>query len=137
MGHEVAHAVAQHGNERMSQALLTQLGGTALSAALCQNPSQTSDFFLAAYGIATQVGFLLPYSRLQESEADHLGLIFMAMAGYDPQEALDFWRRMAVQDNGGSPPEFLSTHPANETRIKQIKEYLPEAMTYYRQQQGG
>jgi predicted Zn-dependent protease len=132
MGHEVAHAVAQHGNERMSQALLTQLGGVALSVALSQNPSQTNDLFLAAYGIGTQVGILLPYSRLHESEADRLGLIFMAMAGYDPRDAVAFWQRMAAQSKGGAPPEFLSTHPAHETRIDQIMQYLPEAMKYYR-----
>jgi predicted Zn-dependent protease len=132
MGHEVAHAVAQHGNERMSQGLLTQLGGMALSVALSQNPSQTNSLFMAAYGLGTQVGVLLPYSRLQESEADRLGLIFMAMAGYDPREAVGFWQRMAAQSKGGSPPEFLSTHPAHETRIERIEKYLPEAMKYYR-----
>jgi len=137
MGHEIAHAVARHGNERMSQALLAQLGGMALDAALARNPSQTRDLFMTAYGLGAQVGVLLPYSRLQESEADHLGLIFMAMAGYDPRKALDFWRRMAAQAKGGAPPEFLSTHPAHETRMEQIKEdYLPEAMTYYRPKGG-
>lgn len=132
MGHEIAHAVAQHGNERMSHALLAQLGGAALSVALSENPSQTSNLFMAAYGIGTQVGILLPYSRLQESEADHLGLIFMAMAGYDPRKSIDFWKRMAAQNKGGKPPEFLSTHPAHETRIEQINKNLPEAMKYYR-----
>jgi len=132
MGHEVAHAVARHGSERMSQALLTQLGGMALSVALSQYPSQTNELFMQAYGIGTQVGVLLPYSRLQESEADRLGLIFMAMAGYDPREALSFWQRMAQQSEGGSPPEFLSTHPAHETRMERIRDYLPEAMSYYR-----
>jgi predicted Zn-dependent protease len=132
MGHEVAHAVARHGNERMSQGLLTQLGGAALSVALSQNPSQTNNLFMAAYGLGAQVGVLLPFSRLQESEADRLGLIFMAMAGYDPRGALDFWQRMAAESEGGRPPEFLSTHPAHETRIQRIREYLPEAMRYYR-----
>ena len=132
MGHEVAHAVARHGNERMSQGLLTQMGGAALSVALSQNPSQTSDLFMAAYGLGAQVGVLLPFSRLQESEADRLGLIFMAMAGYDPREALDFWQRMSEASQGGAPPEFLSTHPAHETRIQRIRDYLPEAMSYYR-----
>lgn len=132
MGHEIAHAVAQHGNERMSQALLTQLGGTALSIALSQNPSQTNELFMAAYGLGTQVGVLLPYSRLQESEADRLGLVFMAMAGYDPRKAVDFWQRMEAKSQGGAPPEFLSTHPAHQTRIERIKQYLPEAMKYYR-----
>jgi predicted Zn-dependent protease len=132
MGHEVAHAVARHGNERMSQGLLTQMGGAALSVALSQNPSQTSDLFMAAYGVGAQVGVLLPFSRLQESEADRLGLIFMAMAGYDPREALDFWQRMSEASQGGAPPEFLSTHPSHETRIQRIRDYLPEAMSYYR-----
>jgi predicted Zn-dependent protease len=132
MGHEVAHAVARHGNERMSQGLLTQLGGAALSVALSQNPSQTNDLFMAAYGLGAQVGVLLPYSRLQESEADRLGLIFMALAGYDPRGALDFWQRMANQSKGGRPPEFLSTHPAHQTRMQRIRQYLPEAMRYYR-----
>jgi predicted Zn-dependent protease len=132
MGHEVAHAVAKHGNERMSQALLTQLGGVALSVALSQNPSVTNDLFLAAYGMGTQVGILLPYSRLQESEADRLGLIFMAMAGYDPRQADDFWERMAAKKQGEAPPEFLSTHPSDRRRIEDIRELIPEAMKYYR-----
>lgn len=131
MGHEVAHAVAQHGNERMSQGLLAELGGMALSVALSQNPSQTRELFMAAYGVGAQVGVLLPYSRLQESEADRLGLIFMAMAGYDPKNALAFWQRMAAHAEGGAPPEFLSTHPAHGTRIERIRDYLPEAMRYY------
>jgi predicted Zn-dependent protease len=132
MGHEVAHAIAKHGNERMSQQLLTQLGGMALSVALSQNPAQTNDMFMAAYGMGTQVGVLLPFSRLQESEADRLGMIFMAMAGYDPRAAVDFWQRMSDKSQGGAPPEFLSTHPAHETRIDRIREYLPEALAYYR-----
>jgi len=132
MGHEVAHAVAHHGNERMSQGLLTQLGGAALAAALSQNPSETSSLFMAAYGLGAQVGVLLPFSRLQESEADHLGLIFMAMAGYDPRGALDFWTRMENQSKGGQPPEFLSTHPGHQTRMQRIRENLPEALRYYR-----
>jgi predicted Zn-dependent protease len=134
MGHEIAHAVARHGNERMSQALLTQMGGMALAVALDQNPSETSQLWLAVYGVGTQVGILLPYSRLQESEADHLGLIFMAMAGYDPHQAVDFWQRMAKMKDGQAPPEFLSTHPSDQARIKKIKEFLPEAMKYYRKE---
>jgi predicted Zn-dependent protease len=132
MGHEVAHAVARHGNERMSQALVAQLGGMALGAALSENPSQTEQLFMAAYGIGAQVGVLLPYSRLQESEADRLGLIFMALAGFDPRQARDFWQRMAEQSEGGAPPEFLSTHPARDIRINRIQKYLPEALKYYR-----
>lgn len=132
MGHEIAHVVANHGNERMSQALLAQMGGMALSVALSEQPAQTQKIFAAAFGLGTQVGILLPYSRLQESEADHLGLIFMAMAGYDPRGAVEFWQRMAAEKGGGSPPEFLSTHPTSSTRIENIKSLLPEAMKYYR-----
>lgn len=131
MGHEIAHAVARHGNERMSQALLTEMGGMALAVALDQHPSQTSQLWMAVYGMGAQVGILLPYSRLHESEADHLGLIFMAMAGYDPNTAVEFWQRMAKMKTGQAPPEFLSTHPSDETRIRKIKELVPEAMQYY------
>jgi predicted Zn-dependent protease len=132
MGHEIAHAVANHGDERMSQGLLAQMGGLALSAALSEKPKETSNLFLQAYGLGAQVGVLLPFSRLQESEADHLGLIFMAMAGYDPRRAVDFWERMAQAKHGKSPPEFLSTHPADARRIENIKELIPEAMAYYK-----
>jgi len=131
MGHEIAHAVANHGDERMSQGLVAQMGGVALSAALDQNPGQTKDLFLVAYGVGTSIGVLLPYSRLHETEADHLGLIFMASAGYDPRIAVSFWKRMAAAKQGGSPPEFLSTHPADETRIRNIEKFMPEAMSYY------
>jgi predicted Zn-dependent protease len=131
MGHEIAHAVAKHGNERMSQGLLAQLGGVALSVALSTQPAATTDLFLSAYGLGTQVGVLLPYSRVHETEADKIGLALMARAGYDPREAVPFWKRM--NEKGGSrPPEFLSTHPAPETRIREIEAYLPEAMKYYR-----
>jgi predicted Zn-dependent protease len=130
MGHEIAHAVARHGNERMSQMLAAQLGGLALNEALSQKPQQTRALWMTAFGAGVQVGALLPFSRLQESEADRLGLIFMAMAGYDPAGAVAFWTRMS-QKAGGKPPEFLSTHPADATRIQKIKSELPEAMTYY------
>ena len=131
VGHEIAHAVAQHGDERMSQGLLAQMGGVALATALSSKPKETNQLFMAAYGIGTQVGVLMPYGRLQESEADRLGLIFMAMAGYDPRTAIDFWKRMASKQ-GASLPEFLSTHPADETRIRNLEKLLPEAMRYYR-----
>jgi predicted Zn-dependent protease len=134
LGHEISHAVAQHGAERMSQGLLAQLGGTALSVALQNKPEQTKQLWMSVYGVGSQVGVLLPYSRTHESEADHLGLIFMAMAGYDPHEAVTFWQRMAAS-GGQKPPEFLSTHPADETRIADIKKELPEAMQYYRKPQ--
>ena len=131
MGHEIAHAVAEHGNERMSQILLTQLGGMALSEALSSQPQQTRDLWLGVYGLGAQVGVLLPYNRTQESEADRLGLVFMAMAGYDPKVAVGFWERMEVQNQGQAPPEFLSTHPSDRTRIEDIKKNLPEAMRYF------
>jgi predicted Zn-dependent protease len=134
MGHEIAHAVANHGNERMSQGLLETMGGMALAKALENKPEQTRNLFMTAYGVGAQVGVLLPYSRLQESEADHLGLIFMAMAGYDPRLAVDFWQRMSNHFKGSAPPEFLSTHPSDETRIKKIQELVPEAMQYYKKQ---
>ena len=133
MGHEIAHAFAKHGAERMSQGLLVDFGGMALSKAMESKPEQTKNLFLTSYGIGTQVGVLLPYSRLHESEADHLGLIFMAMAGYDPHEAVDFWQRMAA-NSGSQPLEFLSTHPANETRIQNLQNLIPEAMQYYKPQ---
>ncbi len=132
MGHEVAHAIAEHGNERMSQGMLTQMGGVALAVALQEKPEQTQQLWMTAYGIGSQVGVMLPFSRLHESEADRLGLIFMAMAGYDPGKAVDFWQRMADMKNGQAPPEFLSTHPSDDTRIRQIREWLPEAMKYYK-----
>jgi len=131
MGHEIAHAIAKHGDERMSQGLLTELGGTALTVALEKKPEETRQLWMAAFGVGAQVGVLLPYSRLHESEADHLGLIFMAMAGYDPHISANFWERMAKQ-SGAKPPEFLSTHPSDETRINKINTEIPEAMKYYK-----
>ncbi|WP_245598697.1 M48 family metallopeptidase [Sporocytophaga myxococcoides] len=133
MGHEIAHAVARHGNERMSQGLTAQLGGVALDVALSSKPDQTRNLFMAAYGVGANVGILLPYSRLQESEADRIGLIFMSMAGYDPAEAINFWERMEKASQGGEPPEFLSTHPSHKTRIEELKKQLPEALKYYNQ----
>lgn len=131
-GHEIAHAIARHGQERMSQGLLVQTGGMALSAALADKPRTTRTLWMAAFGLGASVGVILPYSRLHENEADHLGLIFMAMAGYNPRTAVGFWERMARQKKGAAPPEFLSTHPADETRIRNIKAQIPTAMTYYR-----
>ncbi len=131
MGHEIAHAIAQHGSERMSQGLVTEFGGMALSKAIEDKPEETRNLYMSAFGLGAQLGVLLPYSRLHESEADHLGLIFMAMAGYDPHVAVDFWSRMAEMKDGAAPPEFLSTHPSDQTRINDIKNLLPEAMTYY------
>ncbi|MBL7033253.1 MAG: M48 family metallopeptidase [Candidatus Delongbacteria bacterium] len=131
MGHEIAHAIAQHGNERMSQGLVAQTGGMLLTKALEEKPQLTQQIWMTAFGLGAQLGVMLPYSRLHESEADHLGLIFMAMAGYKPQEALQFWQRMAELKGEGAPPEFLSTHPADDTRITQLERLIPEAMEYY------
>jgi predicted Zn-dependent protease len=131
LGHEIAHAIAKHGNERMSQGLLVQLGGIGLAAALGSQPGATTDLFMSAYGAGAQLGFLLPYSRVHESEADRIGLILMAKAGYDPKQAIPFWERMNAK-GGARPPELLSTHPAPETRIGNLKALIPEAMRYYR-----
>lgn len=132
MGHEVAHAIAGHGNERMSQGLIQQLGGITLSTALSSKPQETQQLFNGLYGVGTQVGILLPYGRLQESEADHLGLIFMAIAGFDPHDAPKFWERMTANSGGDAPPEFLSTHPAHQTRINNLNKWMTEAMGYYK-----
>jgi predicted Zn-dependent protease len=133
MGHEVAHAVAKHGNERMSQGLLVQMGGTALQTALSSKPAQTQQLWMTAFGAGAQYGVVLPFGRNQESEADHLGLIFMSMAGYDPHHAVEFWQRMSTATGSGEkPPEFMSTHPSDEHRIAKIQEEMPEALKYYK-----
>lgn len=132
MGHEVAHAIANHGGERMSQGLIQQMGGVALSVALKEKPESTQALAMAAYGVGTTVGGVLPFSRLHESEADKLGIIFMAMAGYDPREAPKFWQRMAALNKGNKPPEFLSTHPSDQTRINNLNKAMPEALKYYK-----
>jgi len=134
MGHEIAHAVANHSGERMSQQLVVQLGGTALSAAMKDKPQQTQQIALSVFGAGSQVGVLLPYSRQHEFEADRLGLIFMAMAGYDPNEAPKFWERMKAASGGGAPPQFLSTHPSDAKRISELQAAIPEAMKYYKPQ---
>jgi len=136
MGHEIAHAIAEHGNERMSHGLLAQFGGMALEEALSSQAGATKQLWMSVYGVGAQYGALLPYSRLQENEADRLGLIFMAMAGYDPNAAAPFWQRMASQKGGAAPPEFLSTHPSDATRIENIKRLIPEAMGYYKKTKG-
>lgn len=131
MGHEIAHAIAEHGSERMSQAMLQQAGSLALAISLSGQSAESQALWMSVYGIGSNVGVMLPYSRLHESEADHLGLIFMAMAGYDPQQAPVFWQRMQKMSNNQKPPEFLSTHPADQTRIDNLNKWMPEAMTYY------
>ena len=131
MGHEIAHAIAEHGNERMSQGLMAQLGGVALSTALSTKTAATQQLWMSVYGMGAQYGAILPYGRMQESEADHLGLVFMAMAGYDPGVAVSFWERMAAQKGGKAPAEFLSTHPSDATRIANIKKLIPEVNKQY------
>lgn len=132
LGHEIAHAIAKHGNERMSQVLIAQMSGMALSKALEEKPGKTQQLWMTAFGIGTQFGVILPYSRLHESEADHIGLIFMIMAGYDPNSAIEVMERLGAVNNGQKPPEFLSSHPSSEARIRKIKEAIPEAMKYYK-----
>ena len=132
LGHEIAHAVANHGEERLSQELLLQMGGEVLSAVTGSYNPGIQGLISQLYGLGANVGFLLPYSRQQEYEADHLGLIFMAMAGYDPRAAIPFWERMMRAAQGKPrPPELLSTHPSDRDRINQIRKLLPEAMQYY------
>lgn len=127
MGHEIAHAVARHGSERMTDALAIQVAGTGLESLLGGTSEGSRNLIMAAYGVGAQIGVLLPFGRSQESEADHIGLIYMARAGYDPQEAPRFWERMNAQSGGGAPPEFLSTHPNPENRVRQLREWMPEA----------
>lgn len=126
MGHEIAHALAHHGNERMSQGLVAQLGLTSLDLALSQKPAATRQLLMTAAGAGAQVGVMLPFSRKHESEADEIGLYLMAMAGYNPSEAAPFWQRMG--GSGGSrPPEFLSTHPDPAKRSETLKSLVPKA----------
>jgi predicted Zn-dependent protease len=132
MGHEIAHAVANHGAERMSQGLMAQMGGIALAVAVSDKPQQTQQLWMTAFGLGATVGVMLPYSRLHESEADELGLIFMAMAGYDPRKAVGFWERMAAKKGDKAPPEILSTQPSDQTLINNIKALIPTAMDYYK-----
>lgn len=130
MAHEIAHAIARHGAERMTQMLMVELGGIALSEALKNQTETTLELASIAYGVGTGLGYLLPYSRTHESEADYMGLMFMAKAGYDPRAAVTFWEKMQEQ-GGAAPPEFLSTHPSPDTRIKDLQEWMPEALGYY------
>ncbi len=131
MGHEVAHAIANHGRERMSQQMVAQFGLGTLGALMGQNPTAGNELLMQAVGAGTNIG-MLSFSRQHESEADRMGLIFMAMAGYNPAEAPVFWERMNALGGGQQPPEFLSTHPSNETRIKDLNSWMPEAMKYYK-----
>lgn len=131
LGHELAHTITEHGNERISRALMTEMGGVSLSTALSTHTSAALQLLMMVYGAGTLYGENMPYDRAQESEADHLGLIFMAMAGYDPNEAISFWERLAARKGGPEPPEFLSIHPSDATRIANIKRLIPEAMQQY------
>ncbi len=132
LGHEIAHAIANHGAERMSQGIVQQLGGTALSVALANKPAETKAIFSQAYNVGSQVAVMLPYSRMHESEADHMGLIFMAMAGYNPKEAVTFWQRMkSAAGAGQKPSELMSTHPSDDKRIADIQNWLPEVQQKY------
>lgn len=130
MGHEIAHAIAGHGNERMSQAMMVQFGGTVLSTAMQQKPEITQSVFQQAYGLTTNLG-MLKYSRSHESEADKMGIIFAAMAGYDPEVAITFWERMATAGSNQKSLELLSTHPSDEKRIADLKVFMPQAKKYY------
>ncbi len=132
MAHEVAHVAARHGGERVSTGILAQLGAVGVGAAMGGSDPFVYEAVMQAYGLGANVGVLLPFSRSQESEADRIGLVYMAKAGYDPREAVAFWQRMdeAVKGNP-QPPEFLSTHPGYGTRIRNLQQWLPEAMVYY------
>jgi predicted Zn-dependent protease len=132
LGHEIAHAIARHGAERLSQGLLAQLGLGAVMLSMRDRDPKTVRTVGALLGAGATLGLVLPYSRLQESEADRLGLIYMAKAGYDPRGAVEFWRRMERSSREARPPEFLSTHPSHQTRISQIEQWLPEALAVYR-----
>jgi predicted Zn-dependent protease len=133
IGHEVAHAVARHGGERMSEAALLQTGGQVLGTGLSATDPRMQAIASTVYGLGAQVGVALPHSRAQESEADHIGLLYMARAGYDPEAAVAFWQRFADYNAkaGGTTPWFLRTHPLDETRIRQLKEWLPQAKKEY------
>ncbi len=130
MSHEIAHVVARHGNERMSQQLMLTMGAIGLDVALQEQAQETRDLFMLIYNVGGTLGSLA-YSRQHEYEADALGMTFMAMAGYHPEHTIDFWERMLKHSGGAGPPAFLSTHPTNEDRIKAARDYLPEAMQYY------
>lgn len=131
MGHEVAHAIARHSSERASNTMLAQGVGAGVGMATSKNSQLTQLAINQLYGIGSQVA-LLKYSRNQESEADRMGLTFMAMAGYNPKDAVGFWQRMASKAGGNKPPEFLSTHPSDQTRIANIQKLIPEAMKHYK-----
>ena len=130
VGHEVAHAVAKHSNERMSQQLMAQYGAAILGQAVSNRSTAVQQLATSVYGIGAQYGVMLPFSRKHESEADYMGLVFMTMAGYNPDVAVGFWQKMSA-GGSGSVPEFMSTHPSDATRIAEIKKWLPEIKAKY------
>ncbi len=134
MGHEIAHAIARHGNERMSTGLLMSVGGLVLEEALKEKKQETQLLFLGLYMVGSKLAVELPNSRMQESEADKLGLIFMSMAGYNPEEAIPFWQRMAAENKSSKLPQFLSTHPSDDTRIKKLTALIPGIKAQYYKQ---
>lgn len=134
LGHEVSHAIAKHANERMSQQVAAQYGAAAVGGLLSKSSSTLQTIGNTVFGLGAQYGVMLPFSRKQEHEADYLGLIFMAIAGYNPNVAIPFWQRMSTQ--GGAVPEFMSTHPSDENRVTEIQKHLPEAMEYYNSMKG-
>ena len=127
MGHEVAHALANHGQQRMSAGVLQQVGAVGVGLATGNKSQETQQLAMTAYGATTQFGGMLPFSRAHESEADMIGLTLMAIAGYNPDESINFWSRMATQSSGQAPSEFFSTHPSDATRIANLKALIPEA----------
>jgi len=131
ISHEVGHSLARHAGERMSQSMLAQVGGIGLGAALGGMSPVAGQAVMQGYSLGTQLGILLPYSRTQEYEADHIGLILMAKAGYDPDQALEFWKRMMTKDKKVKLPQFLSTHPNDANRLRELQAFLPEARKYY------
>ena len=132
LAHEIGHAVARHGSERMTDDLALQLGGAGLQQLLQQKSATTQQLVMAAFGVGTTVGIVLPFSRSQESEADHIGLVLMARAGYDPEAAPVFWRRMIASSQGGALPALLSEHPTDEQRVRDLEKWMPEAKVAYR-----
>jgi len=135
IGHEVAHATARHGGERITRSMITELalkGGEALlEAKFGQKDPETVKLVMAGFGLGAQLGIQLPFDRGQESEADEIGLLYMARAGYDPAESIEFWKRMAALSQGNTTPEFLSTHPSHESRVENLKKWLPRAKEEY------
>ena len=127
MGHEVAHALANHGQQRMSASQIQQTVGAVGTIALGNEDQQTQELFSTAYGVGSQIGVMLPFSRKHETEADEIGIKLMAIAGYNPDEAAELWKRMKANSGGNSPPQFLSTHPSNDERIKNLQNMAPEA----------